>query len=38
MAAILGDRVGAHVDLHQIMSGILDSIATRLDEAARHAR
>jgi hypothetical protein len=33
MAAILGDRVGRMAISSQIMRGILDSIATRLDEA-----
>ena len=33
MAAILGDRVGRMAIPSQIMRGILDSIATRLDEA-----
>ena len=33
MAAILGDRVGRMAISTQIMRGILDSIATRLDEA-----
>jgi len=33
MAAILGDRVGRMAISAQIMRGILDSIATRLDEA-----
>jgi len=33
MAAILGDRVGRMAISPQIMRGILDSIATRLDEA-----
>src|SRR4029077_6715576 len=33
MAAILGDRVGRMSISPQIMRGILDSIATRLDEA-----
>src|SRR5262249_35151998 len=33
MAAILGDRVGPMALSAQIMRGILDSIATRLDEA-----
>jgi hypothetical protein len=33
MAAILGDRVGRMAISPQIMQGILDSIATRLDEA-----
>jgi hypothetical protein len=38
MAAILGDRVGRMAISHQIMQGILDSIATRLDEARDIAR
>jgi len=33
MAAILGDRVGRMAMSSQLMRGILDSIATRLDEA-----
>src|SRR5215813_3839835 len=33
MAALLGDRVGRMAISAQIMRGILDSIATRLDEA-----
>src|SRR3954469_8694588 len=33
MAAILGDRVGRMAISSQVMRGILDSIATRLDEA-----
>src|SRR5262249_45726744 len=33
MAAILGDRVGRMAISSQMMRGILDSIATRLDEA-----
>jgi hypothetical protein len=33
MAAILGDRVGSMAMSAQLMRGILDSIATRLDEA-----
>src|SRR5499425_1598758 len=33
MAAILGDRVGRMAISAQIMRGLLDSIATRLDEA-----
>jgi hypothetical protein len=38
MAVILGDRVGRMAISPQIMSGILDSIATRLDEARDIAR
>jgi len=38
MAAILGDRVGRMAISAQIMRGILDSIATRLDEARDIAR
>jgi hypothetical protein len=38
MAAILGDRVGRMAISSQIMRGILDSIATRLDEARDIAR
>jgi hypothetical protein len=38
MAAILGDRVGRMAISHQVMQGILDSIATRLDEARDIAR
>ena len=38
MAAILGDRVGRMAISPQIMRGILDSIATRLDEARELAR
>jgi hypothetical protein len=33
MAAILGDRIGRMAISSQVMRGILDSIATRLDEA-----
>jgi len=33
MAAMLGDRYGADAISSQIMRGILDSIAARLDEA-----
>src|SRR5262249_31812909 len=33
MAALLGDRVGRMAITQQMMRGILDSIATRLDEA-----
>jgi predicted RNase H-like HicB family nuclease len=33
MAAILGDRIGSMAMSAQLMRGILDSIATRLDEA-----
>ena len=33
MAAILGDRIGRMAISSQTMRGILDSIATRLDEA-----
>src|SRR5215218_492613 len=38
MAAILGDRAGRMAISTQIMRGILDSIATRLDEARDIAR
>ena len=38
MASILGDRVGRMAISPQIMQGILDSIATRLDEARDIAR
>jgi len=38
MAAILGDRAGRMAISAQIMRGILDSIATRLDEARDIAR
>ena len=38
MAAILGDRVGRMAMSSQLMRGILDSIATRLDEARDLAR
>jgi hypothetical protein len=38
MAAILGDRAGRMVISAQVMRGILDSIATRLDEARDIAR
>jgi hypothetical protein len=38
MAAILGDRVGRMAMSAQLMRGILDSIATRLDEARDLAR
>jgi hypothetical protein len=38
MAALLGDRVGRMAISSQVMRGILDSIATRLDEARDIAR
>ncbi|MEX0751710.1 MAG: flagellar motor protein MotA [Xanthobacteraceae bacterium] len=38
MAAILGDRVGRMAMSSQLMRGILDSIATRLDEARDMSR
>src|SRR5919202_1548101 len=38
MAAILGDRAGSMAISAQIMRGILDSIATRLDEARDMSR
>jgi hypothetical protein len=38
MAAILGDRIGRMAMSAQLMRGILDSIATRLDEARDLAR
>ena len=38
MAAILGDRIGRMAISSQMMRGILDSIATRLDEARDMSR
>src|SRR6266511_1534818 len=38
MAAILGDRIGRMAISQQMMRGILDSIATRLDEARDMSR
>ncbi|MET0922455.1 MAG: flagellar motor protein MotA, partial [Xanthobacteraceae bacterium] len=38
MAAILGDRIGRMTISSQMMRGLLDSIATRLDEARDMSR
>src|SRR5213593_366030 len=38
MAAILGDRIGRMAISSQVMRGILDSIAARLDEARDRSR